>query len=346
MDFTAHEVLYEDMSLLGDIYDLNKLNFEMVKEDLRVQHAYKMIGDPQILIEGFSDMLGKMGDFFKNMSKKIAEFFKKLFMHINAHFMEIDKFVKKYKKELDSIKNVNFTIYGYNFTIKDKPDISPFVELVNGYNSSISDVKGIDTKAIGGEESEMLSDKNLNKIRGIVLGTNKDISEDDFTETARKYYRGGENETVEITIDDSKFREALNSVDTLMKNKRDAEKYRDQLIYALHRAEIFFEKKATALYVDNKKKASTSKLKFDEDDNSLKTDEDVFVDYNDSSINAMNRLIRYKYNYTKALSSIINIATNEYCNAYKDNVKMVREIITGALKKENIEDKSSAKSDD
>lgn len=334
MELSVCEVLYEDISLLADIYDLNKSNFNMVKEVMRAEHAYRMIGDPQILEESFTDMLNKMGDFFKNMAEKIKEFFRKIFMFINAQFMEIDKFVKTYKKELDQVKGVNFTIMGYKFTLGDKPDITPFKELVDSYNSSISDVKSLKKDEINSEETKMLSTENLDKIRGIVLGVNKNITEEDYSEVARKTYRNGETDTTEIEVDDSMFRATINSIDSLVKLKKDAEKYRDQLIFALHKAEQFFDKKASALYVDNKKKINTSKLKMDED-NKLSKDDEVYNDYSDSSISVMNRFIRYKYNYTRTLASIINIATNEYCNAYKDNVKMARQIILGGMKKEN-----------
>ena len=141
------------------------------------------------------------------------------------------------------------------------------------------------------------------------------------------------------------FKQTINEVDDLVKRKKDAEKYRDQLIITLNKAQTFFDKKASAIFVDDKKKISATKLKLDEDNNSLKNDGEEYVDYSDSSMSVMNRFIRYKYNYTKALASIINIATNEYCNAYKDNVKMARQIIIGSLKKENTESKSSNSDD-
>ena len=345
MELGYCDVLYEDISLLADIYDLNAIHFNIVKEDLRVDHAYRMIGDSQIIVEGMSDMLSKMGNFFKVMIDKIKEFFRKMFMFINSQFMEIDKFVKKYKKELDRVKNVKFTVQGYKFTLRDKPDITPFKELVDGYNSSIADAKSLKDNDIKKEENEMLSNDNLDKIRGIVLGSNKRITEEDYVETVRKYYRGGEEDTIDIEVDDSLYRETLNSIDSLMKRKKEAEQYRDQLIIALGKAERFFDQKASVIFVDGKKTVSTKKLKFDDESNKLSSDEDVYNDYgsSNSAYNVMNHFIRYKYNYTRILASIINIATNEYCNAYKDNVKMARQIITGALKKDNIDTKSDDK---
>lgn len=348
MDCPTYEVMYEDISLLADIYDLNKLNFNIVKESMRAEHAYRMIGDPDILTEGFADILSKMGEFFKNMVKHIKEFFRKIFMFIDSQFMEIDKFTKKYKKELDKVKGIKFTIQGYKFTLHDKPDITPFKELVDTYNASIADAKSLKMNDIKLEESEKLSNDNLEKIRGIVLGNNKRFKEDDFSEEVRKYYRDGNDETIEIEVNDSLFRQTINSVEDLVKRKKDAEKYRDQLIFSLTKAEQFFDKKASAIFVNDQKKVVTNKLNYDNDNNSVSRGEDVYTDYgsSDSTINTLNRFIKYKYNYTRTLAGIINIVTNEYCNAYKDNVKMARQIIIGSLKKENIEDKSSAKSDD
>ena len=68
----------EDLDFLCEIYDLNDMHMDIIKESMRITHAYDTIGDPQILTEGLSDIIGKMGDFFKKMAEKVKEFFRKI----------------------------------------------------------------------------------------------------------------------------------------------------------------------------------------------------------------------------------------------------------------------------
>ena len=52
-------------------------------------------------------------------------------------------------------------------------------------------------------------------------------------------------------------------------------------------------------------------------------------------VDAVNQMIRFRYNQTKEVSSIINIVVRERANAYKDRVKVIKEIITKALYNKN-----------
>ena len=134
-----YEVIFEDLNFLSDIYALQQIHFNIIKENIRAQHMYRVTQDSYVLTEGFTDILNSMGDFFKKAIEKIKEFFRKAFMYINSYFMELDKFVSKYKRELDSIKKVDFIITGFEFTLHDIPNMDPFQKVVDEYNSSLSD---------------------------------------------------------------------------------------------------------------------------------------------------------------------------------------------------------------
>ena len=99
----SYEIIYDDMSFLSEMCELNDLYFNIIKEDMQAHHAYRTIGDPNILLESASSVASSIKKFFSKLIEKIKEFFRKVFMKINAHFMDIDKFVTKYKKELDDI---------------------------------------------------------------------------------------------------------------------------------------------------------------------------------------------------------------------------------------------------
>lgn len=340
---SEYPVLYEDMNFLSEIYSLNEIHFDIVRENIRTIHAYRTIGDPEILTECTLDMFGKMGEFFKKMIDKIKEFFKKILMYVSAHFMEIDKFVKKYKNELDKVKKVDFDIFGYEFTIKNGPDLSPFQDLVNSYNSTISDITKVKSKEINDEEFQKMSDDNLDQVRGTVLGAGKPIKEDDFLETARKYYRNGETETISIHVDESLFRSTVNQVEDLVKRKKDAEQLRDKLIVLLSKTEDFFNKKVSSVYVDKAKKIPMKKL--DIKDNKFGTEKEEYHNYTHAAEFNLNKFIQYKYNYCRKVASIVNLVASEYCNAYKDNVKMSREIIVKSLYGKNDDSDDTNKED-
>ena len=330
----------DELDFLCEIYDLNELHLGIVKETMCINHAYQTIGVPEILTEGFSDILGKMGDFFKKMGEKIKEFFRKFFMIINGYFMEIDKFVKKYKPELDKVKGLDFTIQGYKFTIGEKPNLEPFQDLVNSYNEALSEINKLKSNEIKKESNAMLSDTNLDKIRAKVLGVSTPISAEDFTDTIRKTYRNGDDSTIEITVDDAMYRNTISDVESLVKEKKDAEKLRDQLLVLFNKTENFFEKKVSTVYVNKDKKIATQKLNVK--DNQLSKEDEQYSNYSDSTYTVFNEFIRYKYNYCRKIASITNLVATEYCNAYKDQIKMSKEIIMKGLQEKSSSDKDSA----
>ena len=334
-------LLNDDIQYLAEIYELNDLNFQIVKETIKYTHAYKVIGNEQILIEGFMDVVNKMGEFFKKMIEKIKEFFKKILMYVNACFMDIDKFVKKYKSDLDKLKKINFDINGYEFTMHEAPDMTEFNDIVSNYNAEISDAKTLKKEDILKRQNEYLSSQNLDKLRGEILGTNSNITEDDFNEEVRKYYRNGELDSKSIHIDDSEFRKVVSNVDTIAKGKREAEKTRDELIVLLDKTQRFFDQKVSTVYVKKDKNIKVNRLNIDNDRNVSKGD-DEYVSYTDTTASAVEYFIRFKYNQVNKIATMINICASERANAYKDQVKQCRDIIKRALFNSKDEDTSSA----
>ena len=329
----------DEVDFLCEIYDLNDMHMDVIRETMRINHAYDTIGDPQILTEGLSDIINKMGDFFKKMAEKVKEFFRKILMIINSLFMDIDKFVKKYRKELDSVKDVDFTIKGYKFTINDKPNLEPFQDLVNSYNDSLSDIGKLKSADIRKESNEKMSDSHLDKVRAKVLGVSTPITEEDFHKTIRETYRNGEEYTVDITVDTSMYRQTVDGVEALVKDKKSAEKLRDELIVLLDKTQKFFDKKVPTVYKDGNKQIATKRI--DTSDNKFSTKEEEYSNYSDSTYNTFNEYIRYKYNYCRKIAGIVNLVATEYANAYKDQVKMSKEIIMTGLKSKPKKDESN-----
>lgn len=330
----------DDINYLADMYALEELNFQMAKENVKYVHAYNTIGNPDILTEGFSDMLGNMGNFFKKMIEKIKEFFKKIFMYIASCFMDIDKFVKKYKKELDALNKIDFDIYGHKFTLHDAPNMDEFRKIVDEYNSEVSEANKLKKAEVLARQNDFLKATNLDAIRGKVLGSNQNISEEDFVETVRKYYRNGELEEVEIHIDDAEYRKIVSDTESVVKGKKEAEKTRDELIVLLDKTQKFFNQKASTVYVSGVRKIKTAKIKID--DNKFSTEEGDYV--TDSALSVMETYLRFKYQQANKMAGIINTVACERANAFKDQVKFYRQVIRKGLFKDKDDDNKSSES--
>ena len=318
-----------EIELMEEIYSLESMHHDLVVENVRTNHAFKSIGNIDIITEGTNNTIKKIADFFKQMIEKIKEFFNKVFMYINSCFMDIDKFVKKYDKELKSLKFDKFEIYGYKFTLHDAPDMSEFESIVNDYNADLAEAGKMKKSEIIAKQNEYVKDSNLDKIRGKVLGTNNAISSEDFHEEVRKYYRDGELDDQPISISNEEFRSIIADVDSLMKGKKEAEKTRDKLIVLLDKTQKFFDKKASVIYVNNQKSIKTNRI--NTSDNEFKKGDDEYVKYSESAIGSIDAFIRFKYNQVNKIASIINLVASERANAYKDQVKQTRKIIKAAL---------------
>lgn len=342
MDF-----FFDDVDCLSDIYALESYHYSIVKDNLRVEHMKAMHESAEIVTEAFSDMINKMGEWFKKLIQMIKDFFKKILMFIASYTMDIDKFCKKYKKELDDIRDVKFSVYGYNFKLDTKPDLSELRKIIDSYNSGIDDIGKMKKNEIKIEQTKYLSDDNINKLRGEILGSNTRINDGDFAEEVRKFYHDGEIDTVEIEVDDSMFRDVVNGASELAKGKKDAEKLRDDTIILLSRAEKFFGKDLETVYRDKEREYKVDKLDYDEENRKLNKSEDGTQYVSTGRKETLEAFIRFKYNQTRTVSSIANVVVREYANAFKDKVKMHREILRKSLFDKNTDsDTASTKADD
>lgn len=323
------EWLYEDINFLNDIYCLESMHFATIQDSMRIRYLYETTGDLAILTEGFSDIVSSMGKFFKTMIEKIKEFFKKVLMKISSYFMDIDKFCAKYKTELDKITNVDFDIRGFEFTLHDEPNMEPFHKIVDDYNAGLSDAVKMKVSDIVKEQNAYLATDNLNRLRGVILGNNSPIMEEDFLEEIRKYYRKGEIDTVEVHVDTTMFRDIVRGSSALMKEKKEAERTRDTLISLLQKTENFFNKKVPTVY-DSKGNRSVELRSLSIDNNKVSVSGNELKTISGTT-ESIDRFVRFKYNQVKEISSMVNLVATERVNAYKDKVKMHREIIQKAL---------------
>lgn len=327
-----YEFTPDDMDFLNEIYSLKEMHYDIVKENMKLNHLCDITGDESIAMEGFSDIVSKMVNFFKEMIKKIKEFFRKIIVFVDSYFMELDKFTTKYKKELDAVKTADFTIQGYKYTLHDAPDMSPFRDIVNSYNSGLAEASKMNKDTIKKEQNEYLHPTNMDKIRATIMGAHKPVSDEDFTEEIRKFYRNGESDKVEIKVDMAMFKSIISGAKELTDGKKEAIKTRDTLIALLDKAQTFFDKKVSIVYREGSNKVTLTKVKVS-DDNKFHEGDTEYV--SESGRKSIEQFIRFKYNQTHAIASIVSTVACERANAYKDNVKFHMEIIRQCLSNSN-----------
>ena len=214
-----------------------------------------------------------MGEWFRKLITALQEFFKKITMFISSYTTDIDKFCKKYKKELSS-KKVNFSVQGYEFNLDTAPDLSELRKIVDSYNDGVSNIEKMNKNDIKMEQTKYLSEDNVDKIRGQVLGRTSSLSDDVFAKEVRKFYHGGEIDTISVNVDDSLFKKVVNEAPKLSASKKDAEKLRDDVIALLSRAEKFFGRNLESVYVgaSNERQYKVSNLNYSSDGRKMTVD--------------------------------------------------------------------------
>lgn len=344
-----YELLFEDYSVLSDIYSFEEQKGFISESYIRLDHAYAKTESCEILLEGAMDILDTIKEAIKRMIESIKKFFNKVIMYFNSYLLEMDKFVKKYKEELNEAKvNAKFKIDGYEFTVlgTKPPKMDPFKKLVADYNSDIAKMaenlkeSGITKESIKKESIAFLSDSNLESLRGTILGTNTPIAKEDFLEEIRKHYRGGEIDTTSIEIDSTDIERIMDHAKELVTAKNESIKTRNELLALLNKAENFFGRKVKTVY-DSANQQAISYQKIDvSDGNKFKTEKAETKSYSDDKLKILNTYVEFKYKQTQELASMINLVASERANALKDQIKqettILRKCIFGG-KSENSE---------
>ena len=169
--------IHESTSMLSDIFDFDCTAGVIYESGLMAHHQAQLDGDQIILMEGLDDICSSIGKAIKDLIQKIINFFKDIIRAIVSLGMDVEQFAKAYKKDLDNLSDVNFSINGYEFNVfKAKaPDMTPFQELISSFNSSLADVDSLKKEDLTNERLKWFNEANLDKLRGKILGTDSPI---------------------------------------------------------------------------------------------------------------------------------------------------------------------------
>ena len=278
---TDVEPFMYDCEALSMLYGVQDSSLDIMKDYMRTTYLLESGADSDIVMESIGDMVNTVVTGIKKFIEKIKEFFKKILLYITSASADLDKVATEVKKVIDG-KDINFTISGYNFTVLSKsgPNTSEFYSIVSGYNDDIKDLTKLKVEDIRKETQEWFSEKNLNAMRGKVLGVNNGIPEEDFYEDVRKYYRNGADSTEDITIDKSYISSIIGHAKRLEDMKKESIKDRDKLISLLTKTENFFNRTVYPIYKDSQTQINVANInvedkKFSSTDNYVATSDSL-----------------------------------------------------------------------
>ena len=323
--------IHESTSMLSDIFEFDCTAGTIYESGLIATHQAELAGDRTILMEGLDDICSSIGKAIKDLIQKIIKFFKDIIRAIVSLGMDVEQFTKAYKKDLDNISNVNFSINGYEFNVfKAKtPDMTPFQELISSFNSSLADVDSLKKEDLTTERLKWFNESNLDKLRGKILGTDNPIPEDKFNDEIKIYYKGS-TEPKNINITTSTVNDIVSHASELISAKKKAENDRDKLIRLLNSAELFFRKKVDIGYRGTDQVVNTKSVSVD--NNTFKTST-LEKDIPGAKLAIVQNLIGLQYDKTRKLSSIITNVVTERAKAFRDQAKQERAILGKALTK-------------
>ncbi|MCM1218704.1 MAG: hypothetical protein NC548_29805, partial [Lachnospiraceae bacterium] len=323
-----------EFDMLREIYEADCDSVMIASSQVIMEHALLVSGnDENILMEGLSDVAKSIGEWFKKMIDAIKTFFTKFIKIFTDFTLNLREFVVKNKTALLDSK-INTTITGFKFSVLDSPtpDMSAFDKLIASYNSLLSGIDTLDAGKLKHDSMEFLSVDHLSVLRGQVLGSKGAIPEDTFLKDVRKFYRGGDEDAVSVTVDSSYIRDIVTHVDSLFDAKKKAIADRDRILKLLKTAENFFSSKVILSYDGNTSRIKTRSLSGSiNDSNGVKAEDGDTISYNDG-YKKISALMNAKYNETRELSKIINVVITERANAFRDQVKQERKVVAMAMR--------------
>lgn len=323
-DFTP---TYEALSI---IYESLESDSETFKSMVTTGYLMESGASKDIVMESVSDIFKTIADGIKKFIENVKKFFKKILLYITSAYQDLDKVAAEVKKVIDGKNDIEFTIDGYKFTVIDKssPNISEFQNIVAKYNDDMTKISDLKEKEVKDEVMEWLTETNLDRLRGQVLGINQSIPDTEYLDEIRKYYRNGEDSTQSITVNRSMVDSIISNAKKLEDAKKASIKDRDNLINLLSKSETFFGRTIQTFYKGNTKQINVNKVNID---NNKFSTEDNKINVNDDMSKMISTYASYKAKQVNKIAGMINLVACERVNALKDQIKQERTILRKCL---------------
>ena len=315
---------------LSIIYGSQEADMETFKSFVYEGYLLESGASADIVMEGALDIFKSIANGIKNFIEKVKAFFKKILLYITSATEDLDKLAKEVKPIVKDMDDIDFTIDGYHFTVIDKsgPNMTEFQRIVSEYNTDMDDISKLKEGEIKNKVTEWMSDKNLDKLRGIVLGTGDSIPEDEYLDTIREYYRNGESDTDSIKVDKTMVNSIMDHAKKLEDVKKSSIKDRDTLITLLSKTQAFFERTLPTMYKGNNLQVNVSKV---DTTNNKFSKTDNYVNAGDATIKLVSTYATLKSRQVNKIASMINLVACERVNALRDQIKQERTILRKCL---------------
>lgn len=322
----------DTIDVLHVLYESDCDAVRVAQTKVIAEHAYLVSGDTDILMEGFSDITHGIMEWFRKVINVVKEFFSKFIKIFTDFALNLDDFVKKNRDDLLA-SEINTTITGFRFTVLDKPapNMDEFDKLLASYNSMLNRIDTLELNEIRNQSVEFLSDLNLRRVRGDVLGSKNAITGDTFLKEVRRFYRNGMESTSEIKVDKDYISEIVNHAGKLVDAKKLAISDRDRILKLLKAAESFFNNRVPVGYENRTATIKTRSISSTSSSDKFDTDDGEALRY-ETHYKKYSALMVTKYNEVKELSKIINVVVTERANAFRDQVKQERKVVGMAMK--------------
>lgn len=201
----TQDVLQENFD--QNIQSSNEYN-DILISSLQATYEGCKCNSPEIVQEGFSDVVESIIEWFKKWLVKFKEFittaFKRMYLYLSASTKKIEIFTSKGGKMED------FTVQGYVYTIDSKPVNTGCVySIISKTESAIAEVANSDSnlRVIANKViADIASPEAMNEYRGEICGRGATTAED-FIPAIRSKFRGGMEERKDIVVTSKTIRE-------------------------------------------------------------------------------------------------------------------------------------------
>lgn len=316
------DILQENFDL--DIQSSNEYN-DILITSLRATYEGCKCNSPEIVQEGFSDVVESIVAWFKKWLAKFKEFittaFQRLHMYLASTNKKIEVFVSRGGKMED------FTVQGYSYTIDgNSVNTCSVYDIINKTESAIAAVANSDSDLrviVNQVIKEIASPDAMNYYRGEICGRGPTTAED-FVPAIRRSFRGGMEEMRDIVVMSKTIREFAqnarkmkNVLVKVKKEKDDLEAQVKRIIdHTKHQSHIVHRFRETSAF--EKQQDIVQQIR-------KRTDSPDIYRYRENADEDVYRAITMIYNQSNNAIRSVHVMCDRFLN---EKIKAIKEAIS------------------
>ena len=312
------------------LYFIEEEYAKITEANLFAVHLAEIDDNPDMLFEGFGDMVKGTANFFKNLLIKIRDYMKNAWSYIISYVGSFDKFISKHSTLLNKFSgNFKFTGYIYDFT-KPIPNLGEVNRIVSEFNSEVRKLDTMTKSEILQRRDEFNSDDAMDTLRGNIIGYSGKVTNDEFADKLKGQFVI--TDKIDINVDSGVIVENINIYTSVKKILEDARRQQLAIERLLGDLIGFFEK-PQYLKVNDMKALRTNELNVDTDNKMIKGST-IDIDTAVSKYELYNFYYSFRAHQFKEISSYVVATSFERIKQLKAQLKQSERIIRQAAFKE------------